>query len=90
MVTKLIPSAAFDPARATAFVVGPELMIRFTVGALLERGVPKERIHVSMERNMRCGVGHCGHCQLGPVLICRDGPVFPYPEMERLMEVREL
>ena len=64
--------------------------MRFTVGALLERGVPKERIHVSMERNMRCGVGHCGHCQLGPVLICRDGPVFPYAEMERLMEVREL
>jgi NAD(P)H-flavin reductase len=90
VVTKLIPSAAFDPTRATVFVVGPELMIRFTVGALLERGVPKERIHVSMERNMRCGVGHCGHCQLGPVLICRDGAVFPYPEMERLMEVREL
>jgi NAD(P)H-flavin reductase len=90
LVTKLIPDAPFDPARATAFVVGPELMMRFTVGALVERGVPKERIHVSMERNMRCGVGHCGHCQLGPKLICRDGPVFPYPEVEELMEVREL
>ncbi len=52
--------------------------------------MPKERIYVSMERNMRCGVGHCGHCQLGPVLICRDGPVFPAGRCERLMEVREL
>jgi len=90
LVTKLIPDAAFDPATATAFVVGPELMMRFTVAALVERGVPKERIHVSLERNMQCGVGHCGHCQLGPKLICRDGPVFPYPEVEALMEVREL
>jgi len=90
LVTKLIPDAAFDPATATAFVVGPELMMRFTVAALVERGVAKERIHVSLERNMQCGVGHCGHCQLGPKLICRDGPVFPYPEVEALMEVREL
>ena len=65
-------------------------MMTFTAKALLERGVPKERIHVSMERNMRCGLGHCGHCQLGPVLICRDGPVFRYDEMEALMGVREL
>ena len=52
--------------------------------------MPKERIHVSMERNMRCGVGHCGHCQLGPVLICRDGPVFRLRRDGALMEVREL
>ena len=62
----------------------------FTARALLDRGMPKESIYISMERNMRCGLGHCGHCQLGPVLICRDGPVFRFDEMERLMEVREL
>ena len=62
----------------------------FTARALLARGMPKESIYISMERNMRCGLGHCGHCQLGPVLICRDGPVFRFDEMERLMEVREL
>jgi NAD(P)H-flavin reductase len=90
VVTKLIPGAAFDPGAATAFVVGPELMMRFTVAALAERGMPKERIHVSLERNMRCGVGHCGHCQLGPYLICRDGPVFRQDEVEALLEVREL
>ena len=90
LVTRLVPGAPFDPTTATAFVVGPEVMMRFTVAALAERGIPAERIHVSMERNMRCGVGHCGHCQLGPVLICRDGPVFPYPAIGPLMEVREL
>ena len=90
LVTKLIPAAPFEAADATAFVVGPEVMMRFTVAALLQRGVPKERVFVSLERNMRCGIGHCGHCQLGPKLICRDGPVFRYPEVERLMEVREL
>lgn len=90
VVPRLIPGAAFDPAAATVLVVGPEVMMTFTALALLERGVPKERIYVSMERNMRCGLGHCGHCQLGPVLICRDGPVFRYDEMEALMGVREL
>ena len=65
-------------------------MMTCVARALRDRGVPRERIWVSMERNMRCGLGHCGHCQLGPVLICRDGPVFRLDEMERLMEVREL
>ena len=64
--------------------------MRFTARALLERGVPPERIYLSMERNMRCGLGHCGHCQLGPTLICRDGPVYRYDELEPLMAVREL
>ena len=90
VVSRLIPSAPFDPSITTALVVGPEIMMTFTAKALLERGIPKDRIHVSMERNMRCGLGHCGHCQLGPALICRDGPVFRYDEMEALMAVREL
>ena len=90
VVTQLIPRAPFDPANAVALVCGPELMMTFTARALTERGMPKECIHISMERNMQCGLGHCGHCQLGPVLICRDGPVFRLDEMERLMEVREL
>jgi NAD(P)H-flavin reductase len=90
VVTQLIPQAAFDPALATAMVCGPETMMTFTVRALLARGMSKDRIHLSMERDMRCGVGLCGHCQLGPVLICRDGPVFAFDRMERLMEVREL
>jgi NAD(P)H-flavin reductase len=90
VVPKLLPRAEFDPASAVAFVCGPEIMMRFTIEALLGRGVPPERIHISLERNMRCGVGHCGHCQLGPTLICRDGPVYTYAEASPWLEVREL
>ena len=90
VVTKLIPRAPFDPENALAFVVGPEIMMRFAALALLERGLPAESIWVSMERTMRCGVGLCGHCQLGPTLICRDGPVYRWDEVAPLLEVREL
>jgi anaerobic sulfite reductase subunit B len=90
VVPQLIPAARFDPGSAVALVCGPEIMMRFTTAALLERGVPAERIYLSMERNMHCGLGHCGHCQLGPTLICRDGPVYSYAQLQTLMEVREL
>ena len=89
-VAKLVAGARFDPAAATAFVCGPEIMMRTCAEALLGRGVAPERIHVSMERNMQCGLGHCGHCQLGPTLICRDGPVYRWDEVAPLMAVREL
>jgi NAD(P)H-flavin reductase len=90
VVPQLVPGARFDAAAATAYVCGPEIMMRYGVTALLERGVSPERIYVSLERNMRCGVGHCGHCQLGPTLICRDGPVYDYATAEPWLEVREL
>jgi anaerobic sulfite reductase subunit B len=90
VVPKLIAGAEFDPASAHAFVCGPEIMMRFAAQALEERGVPADRIHVSLERNMRCGVGHCGHCQLGPTLICLDGPVYTYDGIVRLLAVRNL
>ena len=89
-VAKLVAGARFDSATATAFLCGPEIMMRTTAQALLERGVAPERIYLSMERNMQCGLGHCGHCQLGPTLICRDGPVYRYDELEPLLAVREL
>jgi NAD(P)H-flavin reductase len=90
VVTKLIPQAPFDPDEAVCFVVGPEIMMRFTVRALMARGVTADRIWISMERTMRCGVGLCGHCQLGPTLICRDGPVYRWDELAPLLEVPEL
>jgi anaerobic sulfite reductase subunit B len=90
VVPKLVESARFDPARTTAFVCGPEIMMHFTAQALLARGVAPERIMLSMERDMRCGVGHCGHCQLGPTLICRDGPVYSQRDLAPLLAVREL
>jgi NAD(P)H-flavin reductase len=84
VVTTLVARAAFEPARSVAYVCGPEVMMRFSVRELVERGVPIAAIQVSGERSMTCGVGHCGHCQLGPVLICRDGPVMG---AERLLEL---
>jgi len=90
VVPALIPAARFDPGRTVAFVCGPEVMMRFTARALLDRGVPASRLRVSLERNMRCGMGWCGHCQLGPLLLCRDGPVVDYARAEPLMTIREL
>lgn len=90
VVTTLFGELDIDPDRAAAFVCGPEVMMRFAARGLMERGLPATSIEVSMERNMRCGVALCGHCQLGPVLVCRDGPVLRYDRCEPLMSVREL
>lgn len=89
VVPTLIPAAGFD-ADATAFVCGPEIMMRYAIPPLAERGLANDRIFVSLERNMQCGVGHCGHCQLGPTLVCRDGPVHAWGDVARWLEVRGL
>jgi NAD(P)H-flavin reductase len=83
VVTKLIPKAPFDATHTLAMVCGPEVMMRFAAAELQKRGVSSDRIHVSMERNMKCAVGFCGHCQFGPLFICRDGPVFTYNHVEK-------
>ena len=90
VVPSLIPRARFSPEDAVAMVCGPEVMMRFAVAALLERGLGPGQIHLSLERNMKCGVVQCGHCQLGPVLVCRDGPVLPYARLGKLLTVHEL
>lgn len=90
VVTALLDNARFTPADTTAFVCGPEVMIRATARELIHRGMSPDRIRVSLERTMRCATGHCGHCQLGPLLLCRDGPVVGYDRAEPLLAVREL
>jgi NAD(P)H-flavin reductase len=90
VVTALIPRVPFDPRNTVALTCGPEVMMRFTVLELQRRGVEPERVHVSLERNMKCAIGLCGHCQLGAEFVCRDGPVFPYARVRRLLDVREL
>ncbi|MGE5273049.1 MAG: FAD/NAD(P)-binding protein [Verrucomicrobiota bacterium] len=90
VVTTLIPRAAIDPDDTVAFVVGPEIMMRFTARSLIDVGLEPEQIWISMERSMKCGVALCGHCQFGPSLVCRDGAVYPYPAIEPYMGVREL
>ena len=90
LVTQLVTRAGFDAARALALVCGPEVMMRFTATALIERGVRPERVRVSLERNMRCGVGLCGHCQLRELFLCVDGPVLGYDRLAPLMSRAEL
>jgi len=87
-VTTLIPRTEFDASHAAAFIVGPEIMMRFVVRALAQRGIPTDRLFVSMERNMKCALGFCGHCQLGPTFICKDGPVLSYAQLEPWLAIR--
>jgi NAD(P)H-flavin reductase len=90
VVTTLIPRAAFDPLHAISLVCGPEVMMRFAIAALRDAGVAAEAIHLSMERNMKCAIGLCGHCQFGPVFVCRDGPVFRYDRVSSLLGRKEI
>jgi len=89
-VTSLIERIAVFPEKTTAFLCGPEIMMRFGTTSLQQRGVPASAIFLSMERNMKCAIGFCGHCQLGPAFICKDGPVLSYERLEPLMQTREL
>lgn len=89
-VTEPLRLLSLRPERTTAFLCGPESMMRFGARTLLAKGVAEEDIRVSLERNMECGIGWCGHCQLGPLLLCRDGPVVGYDVARPLLEVEEL
>lgn len=90
VVTKLIPRASFEPYRTIAYMCGPEIMMRYTMEALEQEGVAPSNIYCSMERNMKCAIGFCGHCQFGPAFVCKEGPVFSYERMKDLMAIREL
>jgi len=90
LVTTLVARAGFDPRSALVLICGPEVMMRFTAAALIVRGVPPERIRLSVERNMRCGTGLCGHCQYRELFVCLDGPVLPFARVSDLLGVREL
>jgi NAD(P)H-flavin reductase len=90
VVTALLDRAVFDPPATDAFLCGPEVMIRVVARELVERGVAADRIRVSLERTMHCGTGHCGHCQLGPLLLCQAGPVVRWSAAGPVLSVREL
>jgi NAD(P)H-flavin reductase len=90
VVTKLIARASFDPSETVAMLCGPEVMMRFTIMALQQRGVAEDHIFVSMERNMKCAIGLCGHCQFGPTFVCKDGPVLPYDRIKPWFGTREV
>jgi NAD(P)H-flavin reductase len=90
VVTTLFPKVRFDPTSTVAMICGPEIMMRFTVQELQERGVEAGNIYITMERNMKCAVGFCGHCQFGPAFVCKDGPVFRYDRIREFFEKREI
>jgi NAD(P)H-flavin reductase len=90
VVTTLFKNLALDPAWTVALLCGPEVMMRFAIRDLVKLGLPPESLYVSMERNMKCGIGLCGQCQYGPFHICKDGPVFRFDRLAPLFDVREV
>ena len=90
VVPSLVPYISFDPDDAVALICGPEVMMRFTASALHEAGLSADRTYVSMERNMKCAVGLCGHCQFGPSFICKDGPVMPLDTISHILALPEI
>jgi NAD(P)H-flavin reductase len=90
VVTSLFQYIKLDARATVAFVCGPEIMMKYTIDELERRGVPQTQIYLSMERNMKCAVGFCGHCQMGPTFICKEGPVYPLPRVRPLLDKKEL
>jgi sulfhydrogenase subunit gamma (sulfur reductase) len=84
LITALIPPLEIDPERTVAVIVGPPVMYRFVIAELKKKGLGADRIVVSLERQMRCGVGKCGHCTIEHLYCCQDGPVFWLNEVEHL------
>lgn len=87
-VTEVFDDAQIDPDGTTVMMCGPEGMMIAGTKELLERGVPEKRLYLSMERNIQCAVGHCGHCQFGAQFLCRQGPIFQYPDVKPLLGIR--
>jgi NAD(P)H-flavin reductase len=89
VVTTLFPGVTFDPQRTVGLMCGPEVMMRIVQREFEKRGVGPDRLYLSLERNMQCAVGFCGHCQFGPQFVCTNGPVFRYDRIERFFNLRE-
>jgi len=90
VVTTLFRFVRLWPSNAAALICGPEIMMRYVVRELEHRGLDGADIYLSMERNMKCAVGFCGHCQCGPYFVCKDGPVFSYAQVKGLLDKYEL
>jgi NAD(P)H-flavin reductase len=90
VITSLVATATFEAANTVALVCGPGLMMRFVASELERRGLAFERIYVSLERNMKCAIGHCGRCQFGPLFLCKDGPVMRYDRVHAALGVPEV
>ncbi len=90
LITGLLNKVSFNPLNTVVFMCGPEVMIQSMTKELILRGVPGEKIFISMERNMNCGMGVCGHCMFGPRFVCKDGPVFRFTDIEGFLGIKEI
>jgi NAD(P)H-flavin reductase len=88
LVTALFDQLQITPRQTVAMLCGPEIMMRAAADGLLGMGMDERMVYLSMERNMQCALGHCGHCQFGAAFVCRDGPVFALPEVRPLLGKR--
>lgn len=86
-VTDMIDILDLKPENTIAMMCGPEMMMHTAIHALNQKGISENDIYLSMERNMECGIGQCGHCQYGGLFVCKDGPIFAYPEIKALFNV---
>lgn len=90
VVTTLLNYVELNPEKTMAMVCGPEIMMKYAVDELIKHGVAEKEIFVSLERNMKCALGFCGHCQYGPSFVCKDGPVFSFSNVTDIFEIKEL
>jgi NAD(P)H-flavin reductase len=86
LVTKLFRSVHVPLSDTITFTCGPQVMMKFVAGGLILDGQRPEDIYVSLERRMKCGIGHCGHCQIGARYVCQDGPVFALSDIARFQD----
>jgi NAD(P)H-flavin reductase len=89
MVTNLFSQIEIDPENSIAMMCGPEIMMRYAARDLMRHGLPADQIYISMERNMKCAIAFCGHCQFGPTFVCREGPVYRFDRIQKWFETRE-
>jgi len=90
VVTTLFSHVRLQASATTAMICGPEIMMRYVIREFNRRGLPADQVYLSMERNMKCAIGSCGHCQMGPYFVCKDGPIFTYEQMRPWLEKYEL
>ncbi|MCP5468788.1 MAG: FAD/NAD(P)-binding protein [Deltaproteobacteria bacterium] len=90
LVTHLLDQVNFDAGRVLVMMCGPEIMMRFAVKECLVKGIQADAIYLALERNMKCALGFCGHCQLGPQFICKDGPVLCYDKIKNIFDIKEV
>jgi NAD(P)H-flavin reductase len=90
VVTNLFEQVSFDCSDILVMMCGPRVMMRYAIGDLLSKGMKMDQLYLSLERNMKCAIGLCGHCQFGPNFVCKDGPIFRYDRIKDWFEIQDI